>query len=146
MRIVKDIEGFRAEIDTLKKSVKGKEDELKQTRQLLDSTKDQWKPVQSERDELKRERDELDTKVMKLEMELKNIQQIEERKYQVEIMKLKTENEELKRAEKKKNTIEPKAQGGMTEGQAENIAAPALTSALARVRARRTTAQGGPPK
>ena len=35
-RIVKDIEGFRAEIDTLKKSVKGKEDELKQTRQLLD--------------------------------------------------------------------------------------------------------------
>jgi len=146
VRIVKDIEGFRAEIDTLKKSVKGKEDELKQTRQLLDSTKDQWKPVQSERDELKRERDELDTKVMKLEMELKNIQQIEERKYQVEIMKLKTENEELKRAEKKKNTIEPKAQGGMTEGQAENIAAPALTSALARVRARRTTAQGGPPK
>ena len=56
------------------------------------------------------------------------------------------ENEELKRAEKKKNTIEPKAQGGMTEGQAADVAAPALTSALAQLRARLTTAQGGPPK
>ena len=147
VRIVKEIEGFRAEIDTLKKSVKGKMDELKQTRQLLQSTKDQRKPVQSERErELKRERDELDTQVMKLEWELKNIQRIKERMYQVEIMKLMTENEELKRAEKMKNTIEPKAQGGMTEGKAENIAAPALTSALAQLRARRTTAQGGPPK
>jgi len=31
----------------------------------------------------------------------------------------------------------------MTEGQAADIAAPAITSALARVRARRGTAQGG---
>jgi hypothetical protein len=54
-------------------------------------------------------------------------------------MRLKTENEELKRAEKKKQQIEPKTpagEGGSTEGQ------PALSSALARVRARRTTAQG----
>ena len=35
--------------------------------------------------------------VMKQDMELRNIQQIEERKYQVEIMRLKTEVEELKR-------------------------------------------------
>jgi hypothetical protein len=34
---------------------------------------------------------------MKQDMELRNIQQIEERKYQVEIMRLKTEVEELKR-------------------------------------------------
>ena len=33
--------------------------------------------------ELKRERDELETKVMKQDMEIRNIQQIEERKYQV---------------------------------------------------------------
>ena len=32
-----------------------------------------------------RERDDLETKVMKLDMELRNIQQIEERKYQVEL-------------------------------------------------------------
>ncbi len=35
--------------------------------------------------ELKRERDELETKVMKQDMEIRNIQQIEERKYQVSL-------------------------------------------------------------
>ena len=73
-------------------------------------------------------------------MELCNIQQIEERKYQVEIMRLKTEVEELKRESKKKQQIEPK--GAMTEAAAADVAQPALTSALARVRARRGTAQG----
>ena len=42
---------------------------------------------------------------MKQDMELRNIQQIEERKYQVEIMKLKTEVEELKREQKKKQQV-----------------------------------------
>merc|ERR1712091_474059 len=99
------------------------------------------KSVTVERDELKRERDELETKVMKQDMELRNIQQIEERKYQVEIMRLKTEVEELKREQKKKQQIEPKdaASADASEGSA---AAPALTSALARVRARRGTATG----
>ena len=32
---------------------------------------------------MKRERDELETKVMKQDMEIRNIQQIEERKYKV---------------------------------------------------------------
>mmetsp|Transcript_11984 Transcript_11984/g.41348 ORF Transcript_11984/g.41348 Transcript_11984/m.41348 type:complete len:99 (-) Transcript_11984:673-969(-) len=91
-------------------------------------------------DRSNRERDDLETKVMKLDMELRNIQQIEERKYQVEIMRLKTEVEELKRADKKKQQIEPKAP--MNEQDAAMVAQPALTSALARVRARRSTAQG----
>ena len=43
--------------------------------------------------------------VMKQDMELRNIQQIEERKYQVEIMRLKTEVEELKREQKKKQQV-----------------------------------------
>ena len=62
-------------------------------------------------------------------------------------MRLKTEVEELKREQKKKQQIEPK--GAMTEASAADIAQPALTSALARVRARRGTAQGAagvPPK
>ena len=42
---------------------------------------------------------------MKQDMELRNIQQIEERKYQVEIMRLKTEVEELKREQKKKQQV-----------------------------------------
>jgi DNA gyrase/topoisomerase IV subunit A len=78
---------------------------------------------------LKRERDELETKVMKLDMEVRNIQSIEERKYQVEIMRLKYEVEELKRELQ-------------MDAAAADIAAPALTSALARVRARRGTATG----
>jgi len=57
-------------------------------------------------------------------------------------MRLKTENEELKRAEKKKQMIEPKAPSIGGEEGALAAAAPALSSALARVRARRTTAQG----
>lgn len=43
--------------------------------------------------------------VMKQDMELRNIQQIEERKYQVEIMRLKTEVEELKREQKKTQQV-----------------------------------------
>jgi hypothetical protein len=62
---------------------------------------------------------------------------------QVEIMRLKTENEELKRADKKKQMIEPKTP---SEHSALEAAQPALTSALARVRARRTTAQGSAAK
>ena len=58
-------------------------------------------------------------------------------------MRLKTENEELKRADKKKQMIEPKTP---SESAAMEAAAPALTSALARVRARRTTAQGSAAK
>ena len=34
---------------------------------------------------MKRERDDLETKVMKQDMEIRNIQQIEERKYQVSL-------------------------------------------------------------
>jgi hypothetical protein len=68
----------------------------------------------------------------------------------VEIMRLKTENEELKRADKKKQMIEPKGAAGDSFNSALDASAPALTSALARVRARRTTAQGtvppAPPK
>jgi hypothetical protein len=90
----------------------------------------------------------LETKVMKKDMELRNIQQIverkkdmelcniqqiEERKYQVEIMRLKAEVEKLKRESKTKQQIDFK--GDRTE------AVPALTSALARVRARRGTAE-----
>ena len=58
-------------------------------------------------------------------------------------MRLKTENEELKRADKKKQQIEPKATGDNGLAAAENLAGPALTSALARVRARRLTSRGG---
>jgi hypothetical protein len=56
-------------------------------------------------------------------------------------MRLKTEVEELKRESKKKmQQIEPKGAEA-----AEAVAAPALTSALARVRARRGTATGAKP-
>ena len=60
-------------------------------------------------------------------------------------MRLKTENEELKRADKKKQMIEPKGAAGDAMSAAMDASAPALTSALARVRARRTTAQGSMP-
>jgi hypothetical protein len=73
-----------------------------------------------------RERDELETKVMKQDMELRNIQQIEERKYQVEIMRLKTEVEELKREQKKKQQIEPK--GAMSEAAAVDVSSILLFS------------------
>uniref|UniRef100_A0A7S0ES13 GB1/RHD3-type G domain-containing protein n=1 Tax=Hanusia phi TaxID=3032 RepID=A0A7S0ES13_9CRYP len=139
-RLSKEMEACKADLDTLRKMLKVKDDELKKKEQDFNSHKEQMKPVMSERDELKRERDDLETKVMKLDMELRNIQQIEERKYQVEIMRLKTEVEELKRADKKKQQIEPKAP--MSEQDASMVAQPALTSALARVRARRSTAQG----
>ena len=64
----------------------------------------------------------------------------------MEIMRLKTENEELKRADKKKQMIEPKGAAADHPNAALDAAGPALTSALARVRARRTTAQGVAPK
>ena len=60
-------------------------------------------------------------------------------------MRLKTENEELKRADKKKQMIEPKGAAGDQYNSAVEATAPALTSALARVRARRTTSQGTVP-
>lgn len=59
-------------------------------------------------------------------------------------MRLKTENEELKRADKKKQMIEPKGAAGDGYNSALDASGPALTSALARVRARRTTSQGMP--
>jgi hypothetical protein len=59
-------------------------------------------------------------------------------------MRLKTENEELKRADKKKQMIEPKGAAGEGLNTALDASGPALTSALARVRARRTTSQGMP--
>jgi len=93
--------------------------------------------AQSERDELKRERDELETKVMKLDMEIRNIQSFEERKYQVAITRLKKEVEELKRELKREEKVKLQM-----DAAAADIAAPALTSALARVRARRGTATG----
>jgi hypothetical protein len=60
-------------------------------------------------------------------------------------MRLKVENEELKRADKKKQMIEPKGAGGDAYNNAIDTLAPTLTAALARVRARRTTAQGSVP-
>jgi len=135
-----DLEQAKSDLDASRRLNKTKEEELKKKDGDLSSYKEQMKPVTAERDEIKRERDELETKVMKMDMEIRNIQQIEERKYQVEIMRLKTEVEELKRESKKKQQIEPK--GAMTEASAAEVTAPALTSALARVRARRGTATG----
>jgi hypothetical protein len=60
-------------------------------------------------------------------------------------MRLKTENEEVIRAYKKNQMIEPKGAAGDTYNSTMDETAPALTSALARVRARRTTAQGSVP-
>ncbi len=60
-------------------------------------------------------------------------------------MRLMTENEELKRAEKKKQMIEPKGAAGDAYNSAMDASAPELTSAIARVRARRTMAQGSVP-
>jgi len=140
-RFSKELEEAKRELEQLRKSDKTRQEELKKREMELMASSERLKPLERDREDLKRERDELETKVMKLEMELKNIQGIEERKYQVEIMRLKTENEELRRADKKKQMIEPKTPsvGGDGAGAEQ---APALTSALARVRARRTTAQG----
>mmetsp|Transcript_14472 Transcript_14472/g.34268 ORF Transcript_14472/g.34268 Transcript_14472/m.34268 type:complete len:1552 (+) Transcript_14472:171-4826(+) len=138
-RLSTDLEKIRADTDTMKKSLKGKEDELKKKEQEGSKLREELRLTTAEREELKKERDDLERETLRCKMEIKNIQDKEERKHQVEIMRLKTENEELKRADRKKqqNQIEPK--GG--EG-AMGAAAPALSSALARVRARRQTAQG----
>ena len=73
-----------------------------------------------------------------MDMELRNVQQIEERKYQVEMMRLETQVEELKREPKKKQQvlelIEPR--GAIPGAGAAQVAQPALTFALKRVRAR----------
>ena len=97
------------------------------------SLKEQMKAALSERDELKRERDVLEAKVMKMDAELRSIQQVEERKYQVEIMGLKAHVKELDREMKKHKHIQPK--GAMMEAAA--VDQPALTSALERVQARK---------
>mmetsp|Transcript_24315 Transcript_24315/g.61275 ORF Transcript_24315/g.61275 Transcript_24315/m.61275 type:complete len:160 (+) Transcript_24315:144-623(+) len=129
--------------------------EIKQLREMLGEreTGEKLKPLERDRDELKREKEELEFKVMKLELELKNIRGIEERKYQVEIMRLKTENEELRRADKRMQMIQPKTpstggeEGGQeqaattkqgTEPRSKTLTQQELTRALARVRMRST--------
>jgi hypothetical protein len=78
----------------------------------------------------------------------------------VEIMRLKTENEALRRADKKEQAIRREGAGAAEDSDDEDsgatvsalaaaaldAAGPALTSALARFRARRATAQGVGPK
>jgi hypothetical protein len=118
-------------------SSQAKDAELKKKDSDYAALRDQMKLSASERDALKRERDELVTKVMKLDMEIRHFRRTEEFKYQVAIMRLKKEveelQEELKREQKGKLQM---------DAVAADIAAPALTYALARVRARRNTATG----
>mmetsp|Transcript_9863 Transcript_9863/g.19696 ORF Transcript_9863/g.19696 Transcript_9863/m.19696 type:complete len:1553 (+) Transcript_9863:169-4827(+) len=139
-KLATDIEKVRTEMDAMKKSLRSKDEEIKKKDQEANKVKEELRMTAAEREELKKERDELERDTLRCKMEIKNIQDKEERKHQVEIMRLKTENEELKRADRKKqqNQIEPK--GG--EAGALSAAGPALSSALARVRARRQTAQG----
>ena len=96
-------------MEAARKAAKGKEEEVRRKEADLQQNREGMKLVLVERDDIKKERDELETKVtlnslfpteaskqlfdniiqvMKLEMELKNIQQIEERKYQVILFKI----------------------------------------------------------
>mmetsp|Transcript_49551 Transcript_49551/g.117872 ORF Transcript_49551/g.117872 Transcript_49551/m.117872 type:complete len:1566 (+) Transcript_49551:63-4760(+) len=147
-RVSKELNDSKAEIDAMKKGLKKGDEELKGNKQLIETYTEKLRTAEVDREELRRERDDLDSKAMKLEFELKGVKQMESRKFEVEIMRLKTENEDLKRAEKKKQTIEPKPAGAGADsgGATTEVAAPALLSALERVRARRTTAQGGGAK
>merc|ERR1712070_473431 len=74
----------------------------------------------------------LEEQVMKQDMELRNIQQIQERKYQVEIMCLKTKVAKLEDEQKKQQVRQKEQQVAPAPDKV-----PALTAALARVRARR---------
>ncbi len=104
-RVTKELLDCRNDLESARKAAKAKEEEVRRKEADLQQNREGMKLVLVERDDIKKERDELETKVsffsasvysesliladcmvtqvMKLEMELKNIQQIEERKYQV---------------------------------------------------------------
>eukprot|EP00291_Cryptomonas_curvata_P004181 CAMPEP_0172205558 /NCGR_PEP_ID=MMETSP1050-20130122/32684_1 /TAXON_ID=233186 /ORGANISM="Cryptomonas curvata, Strain CCAP979/52" /LENGTH=1023 /DNA_ID=CAMNT_0012884453 /DNA_START=465 /DNA_END=3533 /DNA_ORIENTATION=+ len=140
-----ELQQCRAELEGVRKAALWNEELMKRKESDLMRSLEREDQAYAERDDLKRCCESLETKVMVLEMEKKNIQQIEERKYQVEIMRLTTNNEELKRACKKAeqpSLNEPKGPASSSlPSSPEPDSIFKSASALSRVRARRLAAQ-----
>ena len=103
-RATRELLDCRKDVEAARKAAKAKEEEVRRREADLQQNREQMKLVLAERMDIKKERDELEVKVhfdsvhssfdgflvmtwqvqvMTLEMEVKSIQQIEERKYQV---------------------------------------------------------------
>jgi chromosome segregation ATPase len=87
-RAASELQQCRAELEGVRKAVVWNEELMRRKESDLMRSLEREDHAIAERDDLKRSCESLETKVMVLEMEKKNIQQIEERKYQVLITKM----------------------------------------------------------
>ncbi len=82
-QVASELQRCRAELEGARNTATWNEERLRRKEAELARSLEREEEVNAERDELKRSCESLETRVMVLEMEKKNIQQIEESKYKV---------------------------------------------------------------